>query len=165
MKSRILIILFVFCCAFCSAQEGNYFYRNYTPAQAGGSAEQNWGITQDNEGRIYVANLNGIYLHDGKTWEWIQLRNNASCTSVARNTEGVIYVGGLNEFGFLERNTKGSIVYRSISKQLNDPNLDFGTIWKIISIDNKTYFCSNTHIFLYENNKLKTIQDLENGFH
>lgn len=144
-------------------QQGNYFFRNFTPAQTGNAAEQNWGMTQDAHGRLFVANLNGIYLYDGKNWEQIQLYNNASCTSVERDDDFNIYAGGLNEFGIIKRKANGAFYYSSISQRLKLP--EFGTIWKIICIDSKVYFCSTSAIFLLENGKITTINTPSSDFH
>ena len=54
---------------------------NYPPSINGGLTAT-WGITQDNEGKIYFANSYGVLIYDGKKWESIILDNEFEARSI-----------------------------------------------------------------------------------
>ena len=82
------------------SQEGNFYITNFTPS-AYGASDQNWSVTQDSLGRVFVANLNGVMMYDGKYWKIIALDGDREATSLAKADNGTIYVGASGEFGFL----------------------------------------------------------------
>ena len=45
---------------------------NYSPSDYG-ALTQNWGVTEDKDGRIYFANNNGVLIYDGSNWKLINL--------------------------------------------------------------------------------------------
>ena len=45
---------------------------NYSPSEYG-ALTQNWGVTEDKDGRIYFANNNGVLIYDGSNWKLINL--------------------------------------------------------------------------------------------
>jgi hypothetical protein len=47
---------------------------NYSPSDYG-ALTQNWGVTEDKDGRIYFANNNGVLIYDGFNQMKIQTEN------------------------------------------------------------------------------------------
>src|SRR5210317_1406779 len=66
---------------------------NYEHSITTGS-EQNWCITQDLRGIIYVGNNDkGVLEYDGVEWRNIPIPNNPIVRSIITGDDGIVYVG------------------------------------------------------------------------
>ncbi|MCP4220041.1 MAG: response regulator [bacterium] len=81
------------------ASDALTFFANYS-AQDYRLQPQNWDIRQDTRGIIYIANQGGLLEFDGVSWKDIDIPN-ATARSIAIAGDGVIYIGGKNEIGYL----------------------------------------------------------------
>ena len=141
--------------AFISfSQEGNFYITNFTPS-AYGANDQNWSVTQDSLGRVFVANLSGVMMYDGKSWKIIQLKDDKEAISLAKSDNGTIYVGASGEFGYIYFTDSGKVKYQSLSNELPEKEKDFGNVWAIHVIGKDVFFCANEHIIWLQNNKFK----------
>jgi serine phosphatase RsbU (regulator of sigma subunit) len=133
-------------------KNGVPFIMNYTP-KVYDASEQNWDICQDNRGVMYVGNNdNGILEFDGKNWKKIPISNNSIVRSVAYSNDGSVYVGGVEEFGYLAPDLQGQMHYRSLTDQLD--SVDFKDVWKIFIYDNEVYFSTQYKIYKFINKEL-----------
>ncbi len=152
---KIFLLLFFFSSLISlHAQEGNYYINNFTPSTYGAS-DQNWCVTQDSLGRLFVANLNGVLVYDGVYWKVILITGAKECVSLTKSDKSTIYAGGSEEFGFLDNGPNGLFKYNSLSATLPEKEKEFGNIWAIHAIGKNIFFCSNERIFWYENNVYK----------
>jgi len=120
---------------------------------------QNWGIDQDVNGNIYFANNDGLLQYDGATWHKYTTPNPTSIRSIKIDNSGKIFVGGYNEFGYFKSNSKGRLVYFSISKLVNRNTIkNFDFIWKVHILGDEVLFQSFSGIFVYKNNSIKFIK-------
>jgi ligand-binding sensor domain-containing protein/DNA-binding CsgD family transcriptional regulator len=132
--------------------------RNYKRTDYKGGT-QNWNIDQDKNGNVYFANNNGLFQFDGTSWRKYILPNSTAIRSLKIDETDRIYVGGYNEFGYFEPNSKGKMVYFSISKMINKNQIkiiDF--IWKIHLFDKSIVFQSFGKLYIYKNDRLKIIE-------
>ncbi len=127
--------------------------RNFTPRETQGGKE-NWDIAQDLDGVMYFANKEGVLIHDGETWELVPLAGRSMCRGLTVDEHGVVYVGGVHEFGFLQRDGFGPCHYVSLSKDLD---LYFGNVWQIYATDHGVYFQSAHYLFKWWNGALTTL--------
>ena len=67
---------------------------------------------------MLFANNKGVLVFDGANWELIPLPNRTIVRSLAKGPQGRIYVGGQDEFGYLDRDECQRICYRSLSQFL-----------------------------------------------
>ena len=108
--------------------------RNYKRTDYKGGT-QNWDIDQDQDGNMYFANNNGLFQFDGASWHKYTLPNLSVIRAVKIDNSGKIFVGGYNEFGYFKSDSKGKLVYYSLSKSLNTQNDNtentIDIIWKI----------------------------------
>ncbi len=126
--------------------------KNYSPSEHGGTP-QNWAIVQDKRGIMYFANTGGLLEYDGSSWRLIQIENEVART-VAIDSVGTIFVGGVDQFGFLKPDTSGKLNYNSLINLLPDTDRNFGDVWTIWPANNGVYFQSTSHIFFYSNSIL-----------
>lgn len=126
--------------------------RNYPPSVHGGTP-QNWAIVQDQRGIMYFANTGGLLEYDGSSWRIIEIENEVART-VAIDSNGTIFVGGVDQFGLLEPDQYGKLKYRSLINYLPIESRNFGDIWTIWPVKDGVYFQSTSHIFFFKNSIL-----------
>jgi serine phosphatase RsbU (regulator of sigma subunit) len=86
-------------------------------------SEQNWSITKDKFGSVYFSNDDNMVIrYDGTNWSTIPLNPNNITTArvIAADDNGIIYVGGTGEFGYIEPDSTGRRVYRSLVNRIKD---------------------------------------------
>lgn len=106
-----------------------------------GAARQNWAITQDQRGIIYIGNVDGVVLSfDGVRWRSTPLPDIPTIRSLASGPEGRVYVGGVGDFGFLEPDAQGRLRYISLLERLAPEQRDFTDVWDIFAGPDGIYF-------------------------
>jgi len=151
----ILLLIFVSKIAYNQdyiSYFGNEFYlQNFI------YENQFWTNETSNEGFAYFGNNEGIIEFDGKNWRLIEVPNNYRVRSLKKNEAGKIFVGGVDELGYLKADEKGNLNYLSLKNKLDD-SLNFGEIWNIEIIKDTVYFQSNNYIFKYVDDNFKIIE-------
>ena len=89
--------------------------RNYKRTDYSGGT-QNWDIEQDKDGNLYFANNSGLFQFDGRSWIKYTLPNQSVIRTIEIHNSGKIFVAGYNEFGYFKSDSKGKLVYFSLSK-------------------------------------------------
>lgn len=131
--------------------------KNYKRTEYKGGT-QNWNIDQDKNGNIYFANNSGLIQFDGSTWHKYSLPNGTAIRSVKIDSDGKIFVGGNDEFGYFKSDEKGVLKYYSLSKLIDKKtNKNINLIWRIHIYKGEVIFQSFTKVFFYKNNKLRYI--------
>jgi serine phosphatase RsbU (regulator of sigma subunit) len=172
-----------------SAQINKYgvpIIRNYTTELTGGS-EYNWCITKDKFGVVYFGNDDkGVIRYDGTNWTNIPVRNDPRIRALGTDKNGIVYVGGAYEFGYIEPDNTGKLVYVSVSKKLDSPTGDttnktgeingkpdsknsgvsIGEIISLVVNDTSVFYLSREAVFIYNinNQKLVNINLRDQGF-
>ncbi len=122
---------------------------NYPYTETGGS-EQNWCITQDHRGVVYVGNHDkGILEYDGVEWRIIPVPNDATIRSMVTGDDGVVYVGLERDFGRLEPDGIGRLHFRSLCDPSVRDSVPEFTIWKTYYDNGNVYFCGILKMFIY----------------
>ena len=152
MRSFSLFILFVVFNSFNALAQGiisdSIVVRNFG-ANEYKFAPYTYDVVEDEHGIIYAANDNGVIEYDGSSWKLITIRGFSSAISLKMLKDGRIAVGGVNEFGFLERDSLGSYIYKSLREQLSD-TLDIPEVWQIAQVDKEIYFHSYDGLFRFD---------------
>lgn len=123
--------------------------RHFSPNDYG-AGTQNWGIIEQENGWIYVANNYGLLEADGSRWQLYGISNSTAVRSVARGEGGEIYVGGTDEFGVFSPNDYGVLTYRSLSDSLPERYRQFGEVWKMHIAHGTLYVQSRNYIFIID---------------
>jgi len=116
----------------------NYYAKDYK------AHAQNWSVTQGDRGFIYIGNGDGILIYDGQNWELVTLPKKVTVREISKSPDGIIFVGSINEFGYLSVNNQGKFKYVSLIDSLGIE--DIGTVWQIYHISEKTYFRSDKYL-------------------
>jgi len=171
MKSFLFIVLSVillnsgsfsnFIFAQGNSLTGLPIIKNYLPSEHGGTP-QNWEIVKDKRGIIYFANTGGLLEYDGSNWRLIKVENEVA-RSVAMDSRGTIFVGGVDQFGLLKADTTGKLQYKSLLKLLPAEERNFGDIWTIWPVENGIYFQSSSHIFYLPNSLIYSTDRSQKG--
>jgi hypothetical protein len=92
--------------------------KSYNMQVVQGAEQYNWAITKDKFGAIYFGNDNNMVIrYDGTRWSTIpmNLKNITNVRALGADENGIIYVGGTNEFGYIEPDSTGKRVYHSMT--------------------------------------------------
>jgi serine phosphatase RsbU (regulator of sigma subunit) len=136
-------------------------------------AEYNWCITKDKFGAVYFGNDNNLVIrYDGSKWTTIPVRRNTTTIvrAIRSDESGIIYVGGEDEFGYIEPDSSGNRVYVSLNDRIpkaknltgsakGDSSLtlktvpsDFaiGNIYSLIIKGSRIYYLSSRSLIVYD---------------
>ena len=122
-----------------------------------GAGIQNWDISQDNRGLVYVANNFGLLEFDGSRWQIYRVKNGSKMRSVAIDEAGKIFVGCQGDFGFFFPDPQGQLRYTSLADSLPKAYRNFDETWNVFLDDGKVYFCTFSNIFVYEHNRFTIV--------
>jgi signal transduction histidine kinase/DNA-binding response OmpR family regulator len=142
---------------------GYKYFKNYSYFDYDHHA-QNFCITQDRHGIIYVGNRGGVLIFDGVSWELIKVPNTI-VRSLTIAGDGRIYVGGKDEIGYLEPDGNGFLEYMSLTKHLDGNLKDFSYVWNTIVVKEGVYFRTSKALMrwnyekidMYETGKIRSL--------
>lgn len=138
-----------------SDEEGLSFITNYTRRDYAESS-QNWAAIQDRRGMMYFANTNGVLEYDGNAWRIIYVSNLSAARSLAIDSNGRIYVGAQNEFGYLEPDSSGKLGYVSLLHRFKEKEQNFSDILRINITPGRIYLQSPRYLFCIKNDTVLT---------
>ena len=120
---------------------------------------QNWTITQDKRGYIYIANNFGLLEFDGEHWRRYSIENNTRVRSVFVDTDNRIYIGGQNQFGYFEANELGELEFHSLLHTLPEATTGIADVWKIFRHEDEILFNSYLKLIAYDGNECRVIEE------
>lgn len=132
------------------------YVQNY-PKSVYLSGNQNWSITKDKHGIMYFGNAQGLLTYDGKYWQQYKMPNRQIVRSVLADPSGIIYTGGFGEFGYWSNKDK-RLSYTSLTHLVPTKTAIKDEIWKIYTDGKRVIFQSFSTIYIYENNKIRTVK-------
>ncbi|MEE9429903.1 MAG: SpoIIE family protein phosphatase [Melioribacteraceae bacterium] len=160
--SSIKIILIYACLVTNSFSQNN----NFHPTELGkpflktysqkdyNAGRTNWCILLDKRGIVYAGNTSGIVEFDGISWRNIEVPNSESVRSMDIDENGTIYVCASSDFGYLESDSVGFLLYKSLLPFLNDNYHNFGEMWDVVTSSHGVYFKNSDKIFRWFENKI-----------
>jgi DNA-binding response OmpR family regulator/signal transduction histidine kinase len=126
--------------------KGIKYLTNYSPDDYK-HPPQNWWLAQDHRGIIYSANHGGLLEYDGISWRAHNIIPNISVRCIAIDSSCTIYMGGYNEFGYLEPDINGSFKYVSLLGHIDDNKKDFSAVWGAHATVDGIYFLTSKYLF------------------
>lgn len=143
-------------------QVGKPVITTYKYQEYGGDPISWWGI-EDNNGFMYFANGEGVLQFDGVNWQLIEVPGFGT-RSFAKDDNGVIYVGGAGEFGYLAPSESGTMTYVSLMGEVPEEHKNFADVWEIDYYKGRVIFRTEFKLFCWDGQSMKVITS-ENGFH
>ncbi|MCC9137890.1 triple tyrosine motif-containing protein [Pontibacter silvestris] len=146
-----------------ASEAGNYqklgfpFVQNYSK-HTYQAANQNWSVTQDNNGVMYWGNSEGLLVYDGHYWQLHKMPHNIIVRAVAADSGGKVYAGGFGEFGYWKYNQQGTFSYKSLVSLIPEGYELKDEIWKIYVDRGRVIFQSFSAIYIYEQGKVRVIK-------
>ncbi len=140
-----------------SPLSGLPFTRNFQSVEYNAGI-QNWCITQNRLGLVYIANNFGLLEFDGDQWHVYGVKNGTKVRSVAIDARGRIYVGGQGDFGYFFPDQYGKLQYTSLADSLEKQFRNFDETWSAYIDGDKAYFCTFSAIYVYDQHKFTVIQ-------
>ncbi|MDJ0763567.1 MAG: SpoIIE family protein phosphatase [Myxococcota bacterium] len=139
--------------ALASLEIGEPLIRNFEPGEYGGHL-QVWAVTQDKRGVMYFGMMGEIIQFDGTYWKSIELANRMTVRSLATDSDGVVYVGGVSEFGYLASNQEGQLSYQSLKGQIPLESRPFKDVWRLFTTSHGVYFITIDQVFRWHENRV-----------
>lgn len=115
---------------------------------------QNWDIERDNFGRLFIANNEGLLVYNSINWQLYPVPNKTILRSIAFGTDGKLYAGAQDEFGYYAADNFGRLEYTSLKNLLPKSVNSFADIWNIEVLDDEIFFMASELIFRFANKKL-----------
>jgi signal transduction histidine kinase/ligand-binding sensor domain-containing protein len=132
-------------------EEGRPFITSYSTDETGGDL-QTWEIVQDNRGVMYFGSSPGVLEFDGSSWRMIETNNKTMVRSLGIDQNGRVYVGCINDFGYLAPDSIGILRFESLLKYVNPEDRSFSYVWTTIITDHGIYFQSREKLFRFQVN-------------
>lgn len=122
------------------------------------AGSQNWNISQNDSGVIYVANNEGLLSFDGAHWR-LYPSPNASILRSVHVHNNVIYSGAYMDFGYWRPQPDGSLHYVSLVDKLGFKMLEDEQVWNINHYKQFVVFQSLNRLLIYNQvtNSLSTL--------
>jgi signal transduction histidine kinase/DNA-binding response OmpR family regulator len=121
------------------------YIKNYNT----GMHSLNWSVLQDKRGIIYVANNGCVWEFDGVSPRIINIPG-WIVRSLGMDENGTVYVGGINQVGYLKSDTYGTRQYISLLDHLKDNEKKFSTVYRINTTTNGVYFRTKKFLFRWK---------------
>lgn len=120
---------------------------------------QNWMISQSNDGHIYIANNKGLLEYSGANWT-LYPSPNESIIRCVKAIDDRIYTGCFRNFGYWKRNKTGTLDYTSLSDSLQINLIEDEHFWNIIEHNGWLLFQSLDRILVFNiaTNEIKSIE-------
>lgn len=128
--------------------------RNFNTAAMDGAATQNWHITQDSTGLLYVGNQSRLLEFDGVNWRSYPL---GGLTVFSVSTSGNrLFYGSSERFGVAEPDEAGGLSSRRLDLHTRDDIPVPNAVWATATDGPFVYFRDQRHLFQWRDSVLTT---------
>ncbi len=142
-----------------TVNRGIPFIRNFTENEYS-AHEQNFDIIQDSLGVMYFANFEAVLIYNGADWKKIPMKSGMRVLSLDIDKKGRVYVGGLYDFGYIQKDNYGNYSYVSLA-DTTKPAEYTGEVFSVNTLDNQVFFVTKNRMFIYEDTAVKVV-DFQN---
>lgn len=131
------------------------FIKNYSPKEYKGFP-QIFGLAQDTSGIMYFTG-NGVTEYDGNTWRKIPPLGQVTW-SIVLGPDNRIYIGGTDDFGYLEADSLGQQQFISLKSLIPKEDQGFGQLRQAAVVGDEVYFASKTAYLIQYNTQEKSVK-------
>ncbi len=150
-----LTVFFVAIVSYGNAQNPEYLKR-YTPSVYNAGAFV-YHLLQDNYGILYFATDKGLVQYDGSRWLTIEMGVYTDTRYIAMSEDEIIFVGANNDFGYLQQEPNGNLLYISLANEIRDIKSEIGEVWQVAFSGPNVYFQSYEAIYKWNHEKIEII--------
>jgi len=165
-KIYLFIIIFLIFKITYSQEVGFPLLRNYSPKEYKGSPQVFYVFQDKNTNILYFGLVElGVMCYDGVEWKKIPILNNSTIYGMTQANDGTIYVGAIDNFGYLKTELNGETNYQDLTYLINDTTIKIGTVYSVSNTQNEIYFRTPNNIFQYipKTSKLNVYRSDENA--
>ena len=165
IRYGVFLFLLLAACGFAQdrTEVGKPFITNYTPKDYG-AHPQNWSIVEDDRGIMYFGNGNCILEYDGVAWRKIYLPNKSTGRSMAIAPDGRIYIGGIDDLGYLAPDSAGQLQFISLLPEIPEQFRDLDDVWNTHVTSEGVFFSTAKYLFHWVNDTFQVTQS-QNRYH
>jgi len=133
--------------------ENKPIVKNYGTSHIASPSSFSGKVLDDNT--LLFANGGGLLQFDGSNWKLIKTIENSDVLSLYR-TDSVIYVAGVQEFGYLKLNSSKEYEYSSFTNSLPS-DIIIDQFFQIVAYKNELYFQTDYYVFRWDGKKIHPI--------
>ncbi len=162
LKTNLIFIFFLLLINQSFSQVRKPFVKNYNQKEYGIDCNvSNASVLESEDEIMYFGNYSKVLTYDGQNWDKINITPSSNyITSLVEGLDKRIYIGALNEFGYIDINTKGEKKYFSLSDSLPEEDKNFGVVWQSFLLDSSIIFFTQKQIYLFKGRKIETLKPL-----
>ena len=112
---------------------------------------EDFAVAEDSDSIVYVGNYDGVMTFDGERWRLITLPNHELVRSLAYDGHDRVYVGGYDDFGYIDHDDAGRAVFHDLlpafKSVINKPR--FQDIWSVDVSPAGVFFVALKAVYLY----------------
>jgi len=129
-------------CMVCFAQiataQHSYQISEYDP-ETYNDFIQNWSAIQDQDGRLFFGNSNGLLSFDGASWHQAVHAPVGSAVLSLHKKNDTIYWGGAGDMGIIVPDSSGMYSLESLRSKIDSSSLNFSAVWSIADTEGSVY--------------------------
>ncbi len=118
----------------------HYSYRDYD------AHHQTWTGVADRNGILYFGNKGCVLEFDGQEWRRIAVGATTFVRGLALAPDGTLYVGAVDEIGYLAASPLGGKHFVSLRDRLPPEHREFGDIWNAVATSEGVFFAAGARL-------------------
>ncbi len=130
-----------------------------------GGSDQNWYLTQAENGLIYSGTGIGITEWDGEQWHLYNTPNNSRVRSISLWRDGHIYAGTIDDLGVYQPNALGKLQFTSLVKDWTAEQRQFGEVWSTAANKDGVMFVTNKGLYFWDGKQVHIVKNAPGGNH
>lgn len=143
-RSIITVFFLMMSLGLWAQLHGRPFIKKYTSLEYKGNA-RNFDLWCGDNGRVYVANFEGLLIYDGAEWQMIHTPGISRVTSIFNGNDSRVWFGGNNVLGYIEDEYAETITIKYVQRD-DEIKVNFGEIENIFEDSKgKIHFTSSTY--------------------
>ncbi|MFT7260402.1 MAG: signal transduction histidine kinase/DNA-binding response OmpR family regulator [Glaciecola sp.] len=134
----------------------------FTLKEHGGN-EQNWSLTQAENGFIYVGHSEGISEWDGESWHNYATPHNTPVRRIIQWKDERLYIGTTNDIGYYQTNKNGVLSYYSLLDGWTEEQRQFGQVWGAAANKYGVIFVTIKAVMFWNGEKVRILNNVKPG--
>jgi signal transduction histidine kinase/DNA-binding response OmpR family regulator/ligand-binding sensor domain-containing protein len=167
-KCKLLVLVFL---VYINVVQANQYSEVGLPVaqtfgiKEHGGSDQNWVLTQAENGLIYSGTGTGIIEWDGEKWHLYNTPNNSRVRSISLWRDGHIYAGTIDDLGAYQPNSQGKLQFTSLVRDWTAEQRQFGEVWSTVANKDGVMFVTNKALYYWDGKQVHIVKGAPGGKH